>query len=282
MKINPPGSELFSQIDWQGAEAEFSLINFFDAKNYKVEDLLKEQSQKVIIVSDELSPEQVVRYVAETKVKSLVQKNGKFFVHDLRATANSLNDAGSYFESGGRSLLSTTEREVEIHFSSQAEKAELKRQVEKFLEVVQSQNVHESTNAIVEELYMNAMIDAPREAAKLGQASCTYGMGLHSSIRLIIGDSRLVISCEDPFGSLVPSKIINRMNEVYKKGAGEAINLKGAGGAGLGCVIMFEHCEALHLGVKPGLKTLVSVIVPLGLSYRQRDNIKKSLNIIEG
>jgi hypothetical protein len=70
------------------------------------------------------------------------------------------------------------------------------------------------------------------------------------------------------------------MDEVYKKGAGEAMNLREDGGAGLGCVIMFEHCEALFLGVMPGQKTLVSCIVPLGMSYRQRDQVKKSLHLI--
>jgi hypothetical protein len=128
---------------------------------------------------------------------------------------------------------------------------------------------------------MNAVIDAPREYSRMGNGAKTYQSGMQAKFYLQTSENRLAIACEDPFGALDIEKFIGRMNEVYQKGAGEVINLYRPGGAGLGCVLMFENCISMYLGVSSGKMTLVSCVLPLGVSYRQKAALKKSLHLIQ-
>jgi hypothetical protein len=50
------------------------------------------------------------------------------------------------------------------------------------------------------------------------------------------------------------------------------------GGAGIGCVILFENSVSLIIGVNPGVQAKVTCILPMGVSNRQREKMKKSLH----
>lgn len=126
---------------------------------------------------------------------------------------------------------------------------------------------------------MNAVFDAPREAVKFGGSDKQQ----MAEIFLAHSSKSLQISCSDLFGSLDVSKFLRRMNEIYEKGVGNAINLsveRGAG-AGIGCVILFENCTSLILGVRHGKITKVTCVIPLGMRSRQREQMKKSLHWFE-
>ncbi len=280
MSAQPLTSSLFEGLDWAQISCS-PQVQFCDLELIPPEDVKNQNPSKSILVCDNLLPEQVVSTLVDNPFQSLVQKRDSYFLQDLNASGDFLLNPESYFVDGGRRIVSNVENEIEIKFSSTMQKSQLLEQIEEFIGKFGSQNVKESGNAIVEELYMNAMFDAPKEAASKGQKNCSYEDGNSSIIRLFKSEGRLVMTCEDPFGSLDIRKFLKRMDEVYKKGAGDAINLRGEGGAGLGCVIMFEHCEALYLGVIPGQKTLVSCVIPLGLSNRQRAQVKKSLHLVE-
>lgn len=232
-----------------------------------------------VVAAEELDPSQVVAHLLESGASHLVQRNAKHFAQDINLSFGMLKRSEDYFSHPGSFIAGEVEQSVEVSFSTTLDKPGMRREITQFLSKISSQNVIESAEAVVEELYMNAMLDAPREAAKRGQINCSYDVGLHSVMRLHLAKDRLIVSCEDPFGSLDHRKFLKRMSEVYKKGAGESINFR-EGGAGLGCVIMFEHSESLYLGVLPGHKTLVSCVIPVGMSYRQRANVKKSIHII--
>ncbi len=279
MKMFPSDSPLFKGVDWSTCLAD-PRVQLCDFQSLDRATVLKKDPKFSVFTAEGLQPEEVVGFLAENHFRSFVQKRNTSFAQDVATSAALLMEPSLYFRQGGRRIAGDIQREMEFKFSSTSEKSELKKQTSQFVSSLQNQNVLESCDAILEELYMNAMFDAPLEAANRSQLNCSYEMGIYSTIRLFQNDLRIVITCEDPFGSLDLKKFVRRMAEVYKKGAGEAINLREDGGAGLGCVIMFEHCESLFLGVIPGQTTLVSCIVPLGMSYRQRDQVKKSLHLI--
>jgi hypothetical protein len=279
MKMLPSDSPLFKGVDWSSCNAD-PRVELYDFQNMDKAAVLDKDPSVSLFTAEGLQPEEVVGFLAANNFRSFVQKRTNSFAQDVATSAALLMDPNLYFKEGGRRIAGQVHREMEFKFSSTSEKSDLKKQTSQFVSSAQNQNVLESCDAILEELYMNAMFDAPREAANKSQLNCSYEMGVYSTMRLFQSDHRMLITCEDPFGSLDLKKFVKRMDEVYKKGAGEAMNLREDGGAGLGCVIMFEHCEALFLGVMPGQKTLVSCIVPLGMSYRQRDQVKKSLHLI--
>lgn len=280
MKVYPSDSSLFSDVDLASADID-SRVEVCDAASLAPEDLNAKDPQLSILASQDYEPAQVIETMAKNKFRSFVQKRESHFVKDLNVSSRLLIDPNSYFLQGGRSSLSHVNREFEFKFRCEADKPALKQAIELFVAEIGSDNVSESVEAILEELYMNAIFDAPKEAVKQGQSNCRYELDQYAVIRIFQNDTRLAVVCEDPFGSLDISKLVSRMDEVYQKGAGATIRLDDeANGAGLGCVMMFEHCESLFLGVMPGERTLVTCLIPLGISNRKRALIKKSLHLI--
>lgn len=232
---------------------------------------------KSILVSNQLSAQDLVSLFVEKNAKHWVQHNVNWFESDLLATGQICTDPMSFFEKNFQLVQSECLGQLEIKINDLNDKPRMKQEVVKFVQQAQSQNVLESAEAIVEELYMNAIIDAPREAKQKGYASEAVKP---AELCLYRGKDQLAITMVDHYGSLDCSKFIRRMNEVYTQGAGEVMN-RGPGGAGLGCVIIFENCMALYLGVIAKKMTKVTCVIPVGFSNRQRDKVLKSLHKIE-
>lgn len=280
VKVYPSDSSLFDGVDLVAANID-SRIEICDVSTLDHDGLKAKNPEVSILASQNFEPSQVVGTLAKNKFRSLVQKRENHFEKDLNITAGILLNPDMYFANGGRSTIANVNREFEFKFKSTADKPALKKAIEEFVAEIGSANVSESVDAILEELYMNAMLDAPKEAVNQGATECKYAAGGYAVIRIFQNETRLAIVCEDPFGSLNLTKLVNRMDEVYQKGAGTAICLDDkANGAGLGCVMMFEHCESLFLGVVPGQLTLVTCLIPLGVSNRKRAQMKKSLHLI--
>jgi hypothetical protein len=228
----------------------------------------------IIHLGEEMEATEIVRFLRSKKNGHLLQKNKDHFNEDLQMTAHWLEDAQSYFEN---SCLTNPTHKDSFKFTDKSNKAELRDRMVRFIDGVQGPALPDAAVAIFEELFMNATIDAPKEAQRLGmpsqQAENEFILERHAK--------KLVISCRDSYGTLDVQKFLDRMAEVYEKGAGEAINMNEPGGAGLGCVILFENCTRLIIGSHRGRWTKVTCILPIGCSQRQRAEMKKSLHRIE-
>ncbi len=247
---------------------------FPDLDVYSLDEIKTESDKKGIVVDETLEPEQVVAAFNSHNLRHLVQKNKGHFEKSLVSAGRLIGSGSGYFDSHYAFSVETPSRTELIEFRGKNDKDNLMQVSNNFIEVINSMSVSTGANAIIEELYMNAVIDAPREAEKKG----TTVHDPISSIFLCHTEKWLQISCSDPFGSLDVNKFLNRMQEVYTKGAGQAINLQAGNGAGLGCVILFEYSTCLILGVQPNKKTKVTCMIPLGVSNKQRAQMKKSLH----
>lgn len=275
MKRWPEESPIYQDIDWK--ELEPSSIELL--KLEKDSHFSSEEIQNKILVADSLDPEDVLRFMAHFNCEQIIQKRSSCFVHDIQKLQSLKNSSDLYFASGGSVFLQKIENSTEIPFKKSEDKNALMTSITEFTEKFCSGTVQMSVRAIAEELFMNATLDAPREAVKKNIKIDTLPPNL---MRIYKGPDRLLISCEDPYGALPLEKTIQRMDQVYTVGAGTAMNLKAGEGAGIGCVIMFEHSEAMIFGVQPMKKTLVSCLIPLGMSLKQREQLKKSIYLIKG
>lgn len=238
--------------------------------------------QKTILISEQFEPQELVQNYLDKNASQWLQKNDCSFLEDLNCAARIAQDKNRFFVEGARSLLVNPTETHRFRFTGPPDKAVLKEGIENFVRKIGSQSVLEASEAVTEELYMNAVIDAPREAYRLGlREKAEYLQGEASELEMYLNSNRLVIAVRDPFGALNSMKFIERMNEVYQRGAGQAMNRGPDGGAGLGCVILFENSVSLYLGVVKGQTTLVACVVPIGKSNRQRALMKKSLHRIE-
>ena len=234
------------------------------------------KAKSSVVVEESLEPSEVVARVKENNVRHLVQKNPDRFDQDLMRAGYLIESSEHYFSKNASMIGEEIDDSLELVFSTNSDKNVLKKATLDFVESLGSQAVNEAANAIIEELYMHAVIDAPKEATKVGLPISARSCELF----LAVSHERksLQISCTDFCGSLEIGKMINRMDEVYQKGAGQVMNMQSeAGGAGIGCVILFENCSSLILGVKRGVQTKVTCLVPIGISNRKRAEIKKNL-----
>ena len=225
-----------------------------------------------VFLTEELSADQVILEVYSKKINHLVQKNEKRLQTDMNVAKSLTQSRKEYFDSEF-SFSDQVSQKILLPFGSAAEKTKLRDEFTAFVEKDNNASLVQCALSVFEELYMNAMLDAPREAEKKGITN-----DRKSEFFLSTSADSLQISCTDFFGSLETDKLLARMHEVYEKGAGEVINMRDPGGAGIGCVILFENCVSLVIGVDPGRQTKVTCILPTGVSNRQREKMKKSLH----
>lgn len=236
---------------------------------------LKEWNQEKsgdIFLTENLAANEVVSEVFNKKINHLVQKNAKRFSTDLKVAKDLIERRQNYFLPEFSFI--EPEKKILVPFSGKEDKPLLKDKISLFIEEASNASVSQSAQSIFEEMFMNAVIDAPKEAEKRNMPASDKGFEFF----LAAGGDSLQISCTDYYGSLETSKLLARMHEVYEKGAGEVINLHGTGGAGIGCVLLFENSLSLIIGVNPGHQTKVTSILPLGVSNRQREKMQKSLH----
>lgn len=268
MKTFPTGHEIFTDL-FLDKSIEALDLNLF------VAGLATEPTGGLsLAVHNDLGPEAVVRSSLEMIQHHIVQKNSERFEDEIRAGIGLIQNYQNYFEETYQLYGEPHQKDFKFLFSGPEDKAAMKDQVIRFAGECGSEAVLQNVDSIVEELYMNAVIDAPREAISLGIKKSPKPNQMY----LARSKRNLQISCTDFCGSLDLNKLMNRMNEVYTKGAGQAINFASGSGAGLGCVILFENCVSLYFGVIPGVMTKVSCVIPLGVSNRQRERMKKSLH----
>lgn len=271
MKLLPKDSTFFSDIPDPLRKA-YSRVSLCDLRHWD-----SKADRLWIAVDETLEPAQVLAEIEKKKIHHLLQKNKERFHGDVSAAGKLAEDPEAYFEAQYKVFSEPSLGETRVSFAGPEHKDEMKERSMEFIGRLRSSAVSQSAESIIEELYMNAVMDAPRAAGKAG----IPGKKQESTIYLAYSRLSLQISCSDPFGSLDTRKFLARMSEVYRDGAGKAMNLSIGDGAGIGCVILFENCTSLILGVRSGQITKVTCVIPLGVSSRQRTQMRKSLHWFE-
>lgn len=236
---------------------------------------MTEWTPKSVVVSDKLEPLALVISLIQGRANHFIQINKNLIDEDLFIAANLVGGPQKYFEHGASTLVKNIKATFATEFCSPDDKDRVRMELGQFVAQVSGASVIEAAEAIFEEMYMNAIYDAPREAQRLKMLDKSYACGDKAFFKAVVGDNRLVLSCSDPFGSLDIAKCLSRMEEVYKKGVGDSIHFRDGVGAGIGIVLMFEQAAGLYLGVIPGQCTTVCAVIPIGMSNRQRANVKK-------
>ena len=238
---------------------------------------LPSASGPVVYVEAQLEPADVVEQVIHKKCNFLLQKNKGYFENDLVATAGLAEQRTSYFAEDFQFSPEPALQRFKMNFSTPQDKELLKEKSLALVADFKSGTLEDSLIAIIEELYMNALFDAPREATRVGKNPAPM-----PRLELILTEKFLQVSCTDFYGSLDIFKFLQRMNDVYRNGAGPVMNMDTNHGAGLGCVILFEHSSCVILGVDPGRQSKVSCLIPIGINHLRRSQMKKSLHWFQG
>lgn len=251
-----------------------------------------------VAVCENHEPEAVLRLATDFHLTHICQKNGFEFDSEIRS-ANVLVESPDVFrEFPLASILQPTalnaasERDLirveEVFDSSMRKRAVLQSLIKGLESEAISQTMIDDISAVADELFTNAVYNAPfvdlathlNPGISRHDVDIKYDGRRQGRLFLARRDSRLLIGCEDPFGSLDLMRYLNKIKDAYLRGPTATMNF-GPGGAGLGSYIIFNSGSSLYFGVWPGQATILCAVIPLGLSNRRRVQLPKHLHWIQ-
>lgn len=256
---------------------------------------LSSLNTKSIGVSHENDMGYLVELMADNGLHHVVQLSNTMFASELNTSALMLSESDTFFNKPVVSVLSPLETDVhddseyiiwEKEFTYKETKTRDLDELEEFLAtVIRPKSTIQSVRLIADELYTNAVYNAP--LSKFGKQLLKVlpfrRYNKPKSARLFIAqhNDRLVVGCEDQFGSLSVSALMKRVKSIYEKGVGDSIKFTSSTGAGIGTYMIMQACTSYFAAVFEDKKTLVMGVIPLGVSSRKREELPKNIHLIQ-
>jgi hypothetical protein len=275
----------------------FEKINVFNADSVdfsrpKLE--LNLDPSNTIAIAHALPFDQVVRLLYECDLRHVVQSSRENFVFDLVISALMLNKPAAfqvnpqpYFtrQIDGLVDLAKTSQATEYVITGSDDKHLILKQARAFLSYNPlTAAVTQPAAIIIDEMIMNAIYDAPGEMRRrangaIEDRSKPSRLAPNEQARLFLSydNRRLLIGCEDPFGSVDDSKLIKRLHQIYSELDNVKPILDGPG-AGLGCKVMIDYSCGFYMTVSRGKKTVVCASIPLNVSIRKFESLPKHMH----
>lgn len=262
-----------------------------DARTIRLDDVGGDKiAKEKVLVCHQLPPREVVRAAVELDATQVVQDTNPYYPAEVNSAIGMLDNPSAFFTLPLSTILTpdnvndASEKNLmlaEVTFRKTADKDEVLSRIEDTITALaRPQSLAYDVKLVADELFMNALYNAPvgADAPKVDRAvNIELPSGKTCRIALGKDDSRLVLVCEDYYGSLDISRYLDRLFKCYQDGVKNAMNW-GLGGAGIGCYMVFESCMSIFLGVRPGEKTVVAAVFALGKGTRARQELSKSLH----
>ena len=246
-------------------------------------------------MGESIPPEDIIPLMQKYNLEHFVQVDRDDFIYDLFAGSIMLQKPTAFIKNPLPFFINHFKpdpeknpvRSSEFTFNQSPDKAHVLAQLADFLQGHRkTSNFIESVHMIADEMIMNALYNAPvdnegkpmymdvdrAETVELPDSKTAKIFVTHDEKRLLIG-------CEDPFGTVNRFKIMNQFAKVYRKATLPSPN-EGTGGAGLGCKMMIDHSCDYYMVVQKGVKTLVCCALPLGVSFTKAARMPKNLHIV--
>lgn len=233
-------------------------------------------------VHENLTAPKLVDIAAKYGVWHLVQNGSAHYQNELAVSELMIQELDKFLEFPISSILSPThaDHDCEQQHQIQSQEFHQAREKEGLLANLQTElqkfKISESQRLeivlVADEMFTNAIFNAPhvdfKENDTGADRTSANGNVNRKTARLFLGadGDRLVLGCEDSYGTLNPARLLERLNTCYAQGAFASINWSG-GGAGLGTYIIFHSALSFYAGVTPGKRTVVACTFP---SKRQR------------
>ncbi|MBN2357952.1 MAG: hypothetical protein JXR83_00765, partial [Deltaproteobacteria bacterium] len=137
---------------------------------------------------------------------------------------------------------------------------------------------------VADELLMNALYNAPYDDAgafrfRHLERSASVELGAHEEVEFSFASDGhfLAVGCCDPFGSLSPNLVQERLATCFEESRADISN--SSGGAGLGLFMIYNNVGKLVVNLQPGRCTEFIGIFDLRATGRERKNRIRGLNI---
>jgi hypothetical protein len=259
------------------------------------EGLAKPVDPACVGVAENLEPVQILGLALSNGLQHICQKKGHMYDEEVASSEALIAAQDSYLEFPVASILDPSnvnqkaERKhlvLDEHFDRSSQKQEIYDKVSSTMtQKGIARTVMDEINAVADEMFTNALYNAPfvdlsthkNPGVSRQNLEIKLDGGKFGRIFLAHSEKRLIIGCEDPFGSLDLRHFLSRIKSTYERGPAATMNF-GPGGAGIGSYIIFNAGASLYFGVAPGRVTILCCVIPLGMSNRQRTNLPKHLH----
>ena len=228
---------------------DVALVIVDRATRQAIGDKLRASGAPVVVVGDDLDDDGLVTLMLEAPVSHLVEDPRD---RDLGITSEKLV-TGDLF--GLEKYVAPGARVGERAIADDTDKRRAIAEVCAWAESIGARQpvVHRIAN-VVDELLMNALIDAPRES----QPALASAGG--ARLRWACDDRFIAISVGDEFGALRQRDVIDNV----RRARGEhGRPLRGGDGAGLGLYLVLANVASLVINVEPGRRTEVVCLFDL-------------------
>lgn len=234
--------------------------------------------EQVLLYSDSWREEDLLHLAAEGNVQTFLSTNSKNFDDELLSALMIHNNPKEFLYNPLPYLFRGRPNALFLIFNRKEDKKNLISMLDNFMVQTNSKSVQDHARIIFEELFMNAVFDAPNEAQKLGltikRRSCDFTFACDQQ--------KLIISCFDPYGSLDVLKLMTRIRDIRLNGTKDIINMNNRiGGAGIGCSLLYHYSTTLVAVVEKGAGTRVTCTIPLKVSQRAFWNLGKNLQVFD-
>ncbi|MGE3682779.1 MAG: hypothetical protein AB7G93_13725 [Bdellovibrionales bacterium] len=237
------------------------------------------QNEPTIGICKDLGADKMVGIASEYGIWHLVHETPPHYESDVKTAEIMLTQLETFLKYPASSILTPetagTEQEQKLlsfdkQFSCADQKLETVEGLEShLLNWKRSKHFKSEVLLAADELFTNAIYNAPYVGDSQNPTSVprTKEYGNNPDIRparifLACDGTRLLIGCEDSYGSLNIDTLIERLKVCLQQGAEAAIRWTD-GGAGLGTYMILRSALAYYVGVLEGKKTVVCCTYPL-------------------
>jgi hypothetical protein len=193
-----------------------------------------------------------------------------------------LDQVKNYAEEDPTVILGQREKKFRFEIWSAGQKQEILSQLKaRFEGLGMNRALVEDILSCSDELITNAVFNAPF-AQKIDRKTSDLEIpgGKPVIVELSVGETDVMVTCADPYGSLNIEAFFKKMLACYRQGLGASINY-GEGGAGIGSFMIFDPCLSLIVGMSPGKRTTFHCRFPIKMSSKTRRSLPKNLIIFK-
>lgn len=268
-------------------------FKILDVSNVK--DAPINNGEKVLVVGDNLKPEETLELITNKNFRHVTQKGALAQDVEIRLANIMMTSPLDYIFYPACSFLGVTEKSDEIEsksclinemLTSPSDKDRILRKVGLLATSLTNQEglISEISSA-ADELITNAIYNAPYIAVNEFKSGINRD-SKHISIDVLkkprfflaASDEQIFIGVTDQYGSLNSEKHLERIQNCYVKGVAKMINFSD-GGAGIGSFKVFHAASGYYVGVAPGKQTTISCSFAKKLSGLERQNLPKSVHL---
>jgi hypothetical protein len=251
-----------------------------------------------LVVCDSARPSAALEMLMNQNILHICQSDNPYFEQDLNSSAMLLNDVDSFARFPASSILCPRELSeqkenslilMDYRFDRVSQKQEILSKLESTLAGTgASSSIRADILLIADELSTNAIFNAPfvdlentSPGASRDDQSIKMNDGRTARFFIAADDSRFVVGCCDPYGTLNINKMLSRIKDCYDAGVSANIRMAGNGGAGIGSFMVFNSAASYYVGVAVGEYTMVCCTLPIKMSNRARQEMPKNLHLIK-